>query len=130
MTLVVDASAVVAALVDGGADGRWADRQLRRDALVAPHLMPLEAASVLRRAALAGRISEDVAAMAHADLLRLRVQYLPYAGVAERAWQLRATLTVYDASYVALAEVLDAPLVTLDRRLARAPGPRCAFATP
>ena len=50
--------------------------------------------------------------------------------LAERAWELRGSVTYADACYVALAELLDAPLITLDRRLAQAPGPRCAFLTP
>jgi predicted nucleic acid-binding protein len=92
--------------------------------------MPVEAANVLRRAALAGDLSQDVASLAHHDLLRLRVELFPYDVVADRAWQLRATVTVYDACYVALAEQLDVPLATLDGRLTRASGPTCAFRTP
>ncbi len=130
MTLIVDASVTVAALVDDGPDGRWAEHRLAGATLAAPHLMPVEAANILRRAALTGDISQDVAALAHTDLLRLRVELLPYAPVAERVWELREAVTAYDAWYVALAEALDAPLATLDRRLSRAPGPRCAFLTP
>ncbi|MDP8927198.1 MAG: type II toxin-antitoxin system VapC family toxin [Actinomycetota bacterium] len=130
MTLIIDATVAVAALVDDGPDGRWAEHRLARAPLAAPHLLPVEAANILRRAALAGDISQDVAALAHADLLDLRVELLPYAPVAERVWELRETVTAYDAWYVALAEALDAPLATLDRRLSRAPGPRCPFLTP
>jgi len=130
VTLVVDASAVVAALVDDGPQGRWAEERLGDGPLAAPHLMPVETANILRRAALAGRISDDTAGMAHADLLRLRVDLFAYRPLAERAWELRATITVYDAWYVALAEALDVPLLTIDVRLERAAGPRCAFATP
>jgi predicted nucleic acid-binding protein len=90
----------------------------------------VEAADILRRAAAAPAITEDVAALAHADLLKLRVELLPYAPVAERVWELRSTVTASDACYVAVAEALDAPLATLGRRLSRAPGPRCAFETP
>lgn len=92
--------------------------------------MPVEVANILRRAALAGRVTDDVAALAHADLVTLRVELFPYAPVADRVWQLRGGVTAYDAWYVALAESLDAPLVTLDERLARAAGPRCSFKTP
>jgi predicted nucleic acid-binding protein len=60
----------------------------------------------------------------------MTIQHWPHRLLASRAWELRDTVTYYDASYVALAELLDAPLVTLDRRLAQAPGPRCAFLTP
>lgn len=130
MTTVVDASIVVAALVDNGATGRWAEQILAGDNLAAPHLMPTEAAKILRCAALAGDISSDTAALAHADLLALRVELIPYAGVAERAWQLRLNLTIYDASYVAVAELLGAGLATLDKRLARAPGVDCKVIVP
>lgn len=130
MTLVVDASVVVAALIDGGDDGAWAESMLVSDRLAAPHLMPVEVANILRRAALAGDVSADAATLAHADLLALRVQLYPYEPFADRTWELRERLTAYDAWYVALAESLDADLATLDRRLARAAGVRCAFATP
>jgi predicted nucleic acid-binding protein len=128
--MVVDASTVVAALVDGGPGGRWAESVLAAGPLAAPHLMPVEAANILRRAALAGDLTDDGATLAHADLLLLRVELFPYAPLAERVWELRGAITAYDAWYVALAESLDAPLGTLDKRLARAPGPRCAFSSP
>jgi hypothetical protein len=86
-----------------------------------------EAANTLRRAVLPEQLSQGSAALAHADLLELRVELLPYSPVVGRVWELRRTITAYDAWYVALAESLDAPLATLDHRLARAPGPRCSF---
>lgn len=130
MTLVVDASAVVAALVLGGPEGAWAASLLASEPLAAPHLMPVEAASILRRAALARELSDDVASLAHADLLRLPVELFPYEPLAERVWELRGSIPAYDGWYVALAESLGARLVTLDVRLARASGPRCVFETP
>lgn len=130
MTLVIDASAVVAVLVDDGEVGRWAEATLDRQDLAAPHLMPFEAANILRRAAQRADISDDVARLAHADLLDLTVELVDYEALAPRAWALRNSVTVYDAAYVALAEALDAPMMTLDLRLARASGPRCAFLTP
>lgn len=128
--LVVDASVLVAALVDRGPDGEWAGGVLTDHDLAAPHLMLVEAANILRRAALTGDITADAASLAHGDLLDLRIDLWPYAPLAERCWQLRANVTIYDGTYVALAELLDAPLATLDRRLAGAPGPRCRFTTP
>jgi predicted nucleic acid-binding protein len=86
MTLVVDASVVVAALVDDGETGRWAESALAHPGLAAPHLMPFEAANVLRRAALRGDISDDVARLAHADLLDLTVDLTDYEALAPRAW--------------------------------------------
>jgi predicted nucleic acid-binding protein len=127
VTLVVDASMVVAALVDSGADGTWAEALLVGDALAAPHILTAEAANILRRSAAAGLISAEQASLAHADLLDLRVELFPYAPFASRVWELRQNVTCYDAWYVAVAETLGAPLATLDARLASAPGPRCRF---
>ena len=128
--LVVDAAFVVAALVDGGPDGTWADGVLAEDDLAAPHLMPVEVANILRRAVGTGDLSPDAAAMAHAELLALPVELFPYAPFAPRVWELRENVTSYDAWYVALAESLDAKLATLDVRLSRATGPRCSFELP
>jgi len=130
VTLVIDASMVAAALTDAGDEGIWARALLTSDELAAPHLMPAEAANILRRAALAGALSADVATLALSDLLQLPAVLFPYEPFADRTWELRATVTSYDAWYVALAESLDADLATLDLRLAGAPGPRCAFRTP
>src|SRR5271166_2797702 len=120
---------LVAALVDSGADGRWAEPLLASGPLAAPHLIMAEAANILRRSALAGAISAEEASLAHADLLDLRVELFPYAPFAERIWALRQNVTCYDAWYVAVAEALGAPLATLDNRLAKASGPRCQFLT-
>lgn len=130
MTLVVDAGFVVAALVDAGPVGGWADELLGSDDLAAPHLMPVEVANILRRAGLHGDITADMAAHAHAALARLRVQLFDYEPFADRVWELRENVTAYDAWYVAVAESLDATLATIDGRLCSAAGPRCAFATP
>lgn len=130
MTLVVDASLIVAALVDTGEDGRWAESLLAGEALAAPHLMPVEAANILRRAALSGDISADVASLAHRDLLDLRVELFPYNPCAARVWELRENVTSYDGWYVAVAELLEAPLATLDTHVANAPGPHCRFLLP
>ncbi|MGY6501244.1 MAG: type II toxin-antitoxin system VapC family toxin [Acidimicrobiales bacterium] len=129
MTVVIDASAVVAALVDSGPDGQWAETLLT-SRLAAPHLLPVEVANVLRRAVQAGELTADIASLAHADLLDLRVELVSYDSVAARVWELRHNLTTYDAWYVAVAELLDAPLATLDQRLVLAPGPTCSFRTP
>jgi predicted nucleic acid-binding protein len=128
--LVVDASLVVAALIDSGNDGTWAHELLGADQLAAPHLMPVEVANVLRRAVLNGDVSADSAALAHADLLALRIDLFPYGPFAARVWELRGNLTSYDAWYVALAEALEARFATLDVRLSRSRGPRCLFVIP
>jgi len=130
MTLVVDATVVVSALIDSGPEGTWASEQMARGPLAAPHHMPAEVANVLRRAALRGEISDGIASLALQDLLDVRFELFPFAPFARRAWALRDNVTPYDACYVALAESLDAPLATLDDRLRRAPGCRCAFRCP
>ena len=92
--------------------------------------MPVEVANVLRRSVAGGAIGEEIAALAHADLVSLPVTFVDYEPFAERVWELRSTVSAYDAWYVAVAEALDAELVTLDRRLTRAPGVACGFRTP
>lgn len=130
MTLVIDASLVVSALVDRSSTGTWAESILLTAPLNAPHLMPAEVTNILRRAVARGEIAADLASMAHADLLDLRVELFPYAPFAARVWELRNNVTSYDGWYVALAEALGASLATLDRKLAQATGPRCGFETP
>ncbi len=131
MTAVVDASVLVAALVDTGSDGRWATAAMsEHQPLVAPELAPAEAANILRRLESSRRISAPEAAAAHRDLLRLDMECHPFAPCAERVWALRTNLTCYDAWYVALAEAFDCPLLTLDRRIARASGPTCEVIVP
>lgn len=130
MTIVLDASTLVAALIDTRAHGRWAEELISSESLLAPHLLPVEAANILRRGVFAGNITEDVAALAHSDISSLRVELFAYEPFAERAWELRSNVTSYDAWYIALAEETSVPLATLDARLTRAVGPRCAFLTP
>lgn len=127
---VCDASAIVALLLDDGPDGRWSTQELHGAALSAPSLMAFEAANIVRRHELAKLVTTEQAAQAHADLLDLDVDSWPYDVLAPRAWQLRRNLSSYDASYVALAELLDVPLVTLDRRIRRARGIACSVRTP
>jgi predicted nucleic acid-binding protein len=130
MTTVVDASVVIAALAGTNGTGEWAESLLLEGPLHAPHLLPVEVASMLRRAASAGDLSADAAALAHADLLDLRIQLYPYLPFSVRIWELRENVTPYDAWYVALAEFLEVPLATLDGKLAKAPGLRCEFRRP
>ncbi|MFA5708673.1 MULTISPECIES: type II toxin-antitoxin system VapC family toxin [Mycolicibacterium] len=124
--IVCDASAVVAALLDSGEDGRWAAAKLIDAELFAPALLPFVCANIIRRLEARATITSDQAALAHADLLDLPVSLWPYELLAETAWPLRRNLTAYDAAYVALAELLTLPLVTLDRRIARAPNLPCS----
>lgn len=127
---VCDASAIVALLLDSGPDGRWVAQTLAGTALAAPSLVAYESSNIIRRHEIAGLVSADQAAQAHADLLDLAIEYWPYELLGARVWQLRMNLSSYDASSVAVAELTDAPLVTLDRRIGRAPNIRCTVITP
>jgi predicted nucleic acid-binding protein len=126
---VIDSSAVVALLADAGPVGQWVEAVTASAGLFAPQLLPFEVSNILRRHALAGILDASAATLAHADLVALPIDLYPYEIVANRAWELRANVTAYDAAYVALAELLAAPLITLDQRLARAPGTRCRILT-
>jgi predicted nucleic acid-binding protein len=130
MIQVVDASAVVAFLLDDGRDGAWVEERLGEGDLLAPHHMPFEAANIVRRTEARGAIDAPEALDALRDLGRLDVELIPFDLLADRAWTLRRNLTIYDASYVATAEVFDGRLVTLDRRLARSPDIRCQVEAP
>lgn len=128
--VVCDASAIVALLLDGGPDGRWATSELSDVDLLAPSLIRFEAANIMRCHELAGLVSADQAAQAHVDLLDLTIEQWPYELLAKRGWELRQNLSIYDGSYVALAELTSTALVTLDKRIAGAPGLRCTVTTP
>ena len=130
MNVVVDASVLVAALADPGPTGRWAEAVVAAGSLAAPHLVMVEATNVLRRLEHAQSLSRPEAAAAQRDLSNLAIELFDFAPFSERIWDLRASVTSYDAWYVAVAEALDVPLATLDRRLSRAMGPRCRFALP
>jgi predicted nucleic acid-binding protein len=123
--LVVDATVLVTALADDGADGDRARARLRGEHLAMPELADLEVTSVLRRQLRAGTIDARRAGLALDDLAALPAQRAPHRPLLARCWELRDNLTVYDAAYVALAEALQAALLTGDQRLAQAPGPRC-----
>lgn len=125
-----DASALIAVLLDAGPDGQWASRAVSDHELTAPTLISFECANIIRRHELAGLVSSDQAAQAHADLLALPIEFWPYELVGDRVWELRHNLSCYDASYVAVAELIDADLITLDRRIGQAPGVRCRVRVP
>jgi len=123
--IVVDASIVVTALADDGPDGDRVRGRLRGERLVAPHLVDVEVVSAWRRLAAAGDLDERRVALAMEDLDSLRLDRIPHRPLMDRCWELRGNLTVYDATYVALAEAMQVPLLTADAKLAAAPGMRC-----
>jgi len=125
--LVVDASILAVALADDGLDGDVARTRLRGETLAAPELVDLEVASVLRRQNRAGLLDDRRAQLALTDLAALPMHRASHVALLPRCWGLRDNLTTYDAPYVALAEVLDAVLLTGDRRLAQAAGPTCTI---
>ena len=125
--LVVDASVLAVALADDGPDGDAARARLRGETLAAPELVDLEVASVLRRQNRAGMLDNRRADLAIIDLGALPMVRASHLALLRRCWELRENVTTYDAAYVALAEALDAMLLTGDRRLAHAAGPTCTI---
>jgi predicted nucleic acid-binding protein len=121
--IVVDASALLEALLRTPA-AEAVERRLfePEQTLHAPHLLDVEVAQVVRRYASAGEIDAERGRAALADLADFPLRRYPHDFLLSRVWDLRNNLTAYDAVYVALAEALDAPLVTRDQRLAAAAG--------
>jgi predicted nucleic acid-binding protein len=119
--IVIDASVMATALGDDGPDGADARAQIHGQDLAAPEIIDLEVTSVWRRTL----SDQRRAALAFADLADIPLRRAPHLPLLERCWELRYNLTPYDAAYVALAEMLEVPLLTADRRLARASGIRC-----
>ena len=134
MTLVLDASVLVAALVDNSPHGLWAESVIESHYLIAPDLLLIEAMNGLRRLERSGRISRLEANVAQRDATRLAVELVPISPFAARIWELRHNLTSHDAAYVAIAEALGAPVGTLDARLVSVKdangGVKCDFVTP
>jgi predicted nucleic acid-binding protein len=121
--MVVDASCIVELLLRGPSHLAIEDRLLRHEGgLCAPHLLDVEVSQVLRRHLMSGQMSEERANDAIADLEDFPLERYPHTELLPRIWQLRDNLTAYDAAYVALAEALDAPLITCDKKLARSSG--------
>jgi predicted nucleic acid-binding protein len=125
--VVPDASAIVALLIDPGEHGEAAGSALAGARLIAPHLLPFEVANVLRRKRNAGELAATEAGTAHRLFDELPIELWPWEALAVRAIAHGHNLSSYDASYVALAEMTAALLVTADQRLASAPGITCAM---
>jgi len=126
--IVVDASVLANAVGADEQAGQHARELLRvHGELAAPDLVDVETTAVLRRRWLGGTITDERFEQAVRDLTDIPVARFPTLGLMRRAFELRANVTAYDASCVALAEALDWPLATVDRRLAWATGPRCTM---
>ncbi len=124
--IVPDASIVVSALLSTSGAGARARERLRQDPdLHVPHLLDVEVTAALRRRVRLGQTGVEVATEVMADLADLAALRWDHEPLLPRVWELRDNVTPYDAVYVVLAEMLDAPLVTSDVRLSRAPGLRC-----
>ena len=130
MTLVLDASVLVAALVQSNEAGAWAESVIARGTLAAPELVLAETANILRRLERARLVTAFESQSAFADMLRLDIEFFPFAPFANRVWALRENLTSHDAWYVSLSEALDCPLATTDKKLARSSASTCVFMLP
>jgi predicted nucleic acid-binding protein len=126
IVIVTDAGVLVAVFVDDGIWGDTARARLRGEELAAPELVDLEVISALRGLLRVGKVDERRAREALADLRDLSLRRASHRELMTRCWDLRDNLTAYDASYVALAELLGATLVTADARISRAPQIKCA----
>ena len=130
MSIVVDSSVVVAALVDSGPHGDWAEEILAGGLLLAPELVHAEATNIFRRLERVKLITTPEANAAQDDLMQLDIELFPFEPFAGRIWELRHNVTSYDAWYVAIAEALELPLATLDELLSKSNGVTCKFLTP
>ncbi|MBV9074144.1 MAG: type II toxin-antitoxin system VapC family toxin [Acidobacteria bacterium] len=121
--IVLDASAAVDWLLDTFA-GEKVEQRISADmgAIHAPHLLDLEVAQVLRSYVRLGIVSESRGDAALYDLTHARIRRYSHSALLPRIWQLRHNLTAYDAAYIALAELLDVPVLTRDQKMASAPG--------
>jgi predicted nucleic acid-binding protein len=123
--IVVDASALLEFLLQTPLGARIEARLFREeDELHAPHLVDVEVVQGLRRLVRTGEVSAGRAEEAIADLADLDLHRHPHLDLVGRAWKLRDNISTYDAMYVALAEAIEAPIVTCDSPLAKAPGHR------
>jgi len=130
LSIVIDSSVVVAALIDSGPHGNWAEEVLAGGLLQAPELVLAEATNIFRRLERAKLITTPEANAAQDDLMQLDVELFPFEPFASRIWELRHKVTSYDAWYVAIAEALKLPLATLDEPLSKSNGVSCKFLTP
>jgi predicted nucleic acid-binding protein len=128
--LVVDAGCLFEALVGTPVGGRIKRYLADDQEHAAPHVADVEVLNVIRRHHLDGRLDETSARQAVEDLQLWPGERFAHTSLIPRVWELRHNVRGWDAFYVALAEALDATLLTLDARLARSSGPRCRVLVP
>jgi len=125
--IVVDASTVVDLICNARGAAALRAQLLADGSVHAPHLLDIEVGGALRRLVASGELSADRAADALLDAVDLPIHLYPHRALVQRAWELREHITISDGVYIALAEALDAPLLTSDARLARAGGHRATI---
>lgn len=128
--IVIDSSVLVETLIGRHERASRLRRELLEVRIVAPDHIDLEVFSALRRYERLGHLSKERGTMAVVDLEDFPVERVPHRQFRQRVWELRHNVTPYDAVYIALAELFDAPLWTFDKRLSNAPGARCAIVVP
>lgn len=124
--IVIDASVLVITLIDNSELGNNIRKEISESDLYAPELIDLEIASVLRKLIRLKNIPVERADQAIKDLRRIKLNRVPHIELIPRCWELRYNITPYDAAYISLAEILDCELYTSDKKLAKAPGKKCA----
>jgi predicted nucleic acid-binding protein len=126
--IVLDASAAIDYLIDGGERGKWARESIRHErSLAAPHVIDIEVVSGLRQLLASAEVTRRDAEIGLSDFAGLGIARYPVTILLDRIWRLRSVLTPYDAAYVTLGEALGSPLLTTDARLARAHGHHAAI---
>lgn len=128
--IVVDASCLYEIVIDSPRADSIRQRLAGEPDQAAPHIVDIEVFSLIRRDELKGGLDSTIAALAVDDLRTWPGERYGHRALLDRAWELRHSVRGWDAAYVALAEVLDATLLTLDTRLAHADGPRCRIEVP
>jgi predicted nucleic acid-binding protein len=125
--IVLDASAAIDYLVDGGERGKWVRESVRHErSLAAPHVIDVEVVSGLRQLLARTEVTRPQAEIALSAFASLDIARYPVTALLDRIWRLRSVLSPYDAAYVTLGEALGRPLLTTDSRLARAHGHHAA----
>ena len=130
MTVVIDAGVALAALLDDDEHTAWAREVMSEGNVAAPELLSVEVSHLLRKSVSQGLLTAREGRDALLDLLDVVDDFYPHGPFVPRIWELHPNVSRYDSAYVALEDALGAPLATLDRKLCRAPGPRCEFLQP